>query len=447
MFSPRRNLLTQLTACAAIATAASALLLLNGCASAPAVSPVVELPFPSPTSGPGHPELDRGAQRHLEDGWQSLLRGDSTGARSAASQSGSNSAATLLELQSTVIGNNRGTIQGLEELTASQPDYAAAWLTLSAAAEKADNEALALSAADRGAELWSKQRWVDRANNLHTLWVDNRIEEAGRLFDSDQPVEAIAALAPAMALEPGNRDAVLLKTRALVAVGQPDRAEAALSVLPQDRDVTLLAGNIAEARGDTDAAIRIYSSLQDDPEATLLAVSIAESEHNWQTAMDLYTSLPENHPEKAEGLGRAKLRWRISVMPTYVQDALTSQELERAQLAVLLLTLVPRVESLPGGEVPLLSDIVDMPSQREIITATRLGLLEVDQFDHRFYPNRLVTVDEARSAVSTLGSLLASEPPQWCRDETEDSCTQLATPISGEAVAVIVLNMVVKESS
>ena len=134
-------------------------------------------------------------------------------------------------------------------------------------------------------------------------------------------------------------------------------------------------------------------------------------------------------------------------MPTYVQDAMTSMELERAQLAVILATLAPKVETLPGGQVPLLSDIVDMPSQQEIITVTRFGLLRVDRFDHRFNPERLVTEDETRSAISKLGEVLTLDPPQWCSEEDENSCTQLETPITGEAVAVIVIDMVVKESS
>lgn len=443
MISSHRSLFAQLVVCAAFA----ALIGVSGCATAPAVSPALDLPFPSPISGPGRPDLDRGAQRAIDEGWNSLLRGDNAGARSSAARVENNPAATLLELQSVVVADNRDTIAGLVELTATLPGYAAAWLTLSAAAEKADNEALALSAANRGAKLWSNERWVDRARSLHTRWVDDRIKEAEGLCESDQPTEALAALEPALALEPGNKDAVLVKTSALIASGQPDRAEAALAVLPQDRDVVMLAGSIAEARGDTGAAIRIYSSLEDDPEATLHAVSIAESEREWQTAMRLYSALPNDHPEKAEGLGRAKLRWRVSVMPTYVQDAMLSMELERAQLAVILVTLAPRVERLAGGQVPLLSDIVDMPSQQEIVTATRLGLIPVDRFDHRFNPLRLATVEETRTAVSTLGELLALDPPQWCSEEIEDSCILLETPISGEAVAVIVIDMVVGESS
>ena len=295
MSSPSRSFYTRLMRPAALAAVVSALVVLGGCASAPVDTPAVDLPFPSPISGPGRPDLDRGAQRAVEEGWESLLRGDSAGARSRAAQTEENPAATLLGLQATVVANNRDTIPGLVELTATHPDYAAAWLTLSAAAEKAANEALALSAASRGAKLWSNKRWVERVGSLHTRWVDDRINEAERLYESDQPAEAIAALAPAMALEPGNKDAVLLKARSLIAAGQPDRAEAALAVLPRDRDVVLLGGSIAEARGDTDAAIRIYSSLEDDPDATLLAASIAESRHDWQTAMSLYSALPNGH--------------------------------------------------------------------------------------------------------------------------------------------------------
>ena len=443
MISSHRSLFAQLVVCAAFA----ALIGVSGCATAPAVSPALDLPFPSPISGPGRPDLDRGAQRAIDEGWNSLLRGDNAGARSSAARVENNPAATLLELQSVVVADNRDTIAGLVELTATLPGYAAAWLTLSAAAEKADNEALALSAADRGAKLWSNERWVDRARSLHTRWVDDRIKEAERLCESDQPTEALAALEPALALEPGNKDAVLVKTSALIASGSPTaprpplpfcRRIATSSCLPE------ASRRPAVIRAPRFESIRRWRTTRRPPCTRCPSPSPSA---NWQTAMRLYSALPNDHPEKAEGLGRAKLRWRVSVMPTYVQDAMLSMELERAQLAVILVTLAPRVERLAGGQVPLLSDIVDMPSQQEIVTATRLGLIPVDRFDHRFNPLRLATVEETRTAVSTLGELLALDPPQWCSEEIEDSCILLETPISGEAVAVIVIDMVVRESS
>jgi hypothetical protein len=133
-------------------------------------------------------------------------------------------------------------------------------------------------------------------------------------------------------------------------------------------------------------------------------------------------------------------------MPEYVQEAVDSLELDRAQLAVVVVTLAPKVETLPGGQVPLLSDVMTLPSQNEILTATRLGLIESDRFLHRFHPERVATAFEVRSAVDNLARLLEFERPHWCADEIDDQpCAAITEPISGEAVAAVVIEVVAQE--
>ncbi len=402
--------------------AAAALLLLGlgGCATAPGGAPEVQLEFPSPDSGPGRPTLEKAAQRRIDDGWQALRRGDAAAARASAAQAGVTPASRLLEFQAAVVAGEHP-VQGLEALTGTAPDYAAAWLTLSVAAEGADNEDLALRAARRGADLWPEARWVARHDNLRRRWIDDRTLTASTLFEQGDPSAALDALEPALALDPQDRDALLVQARSLIALQQFDRAEAVLAALPRDRDAVLVAGSLAEARGDSTAAIRIYSSLPDDPDAVLMAVALAESQGDWQTAMDLYSTLPDNRPEKAPGLRAAKLRWRVSVMPSYVRDALSTDDMNRSDLAVALVTLAPVVETLPGGQVPLLSDIVDMPSQQEIVTAARLGLIDIDRLEHRFHPLQPVTEDEVRTSISRLCGLLGVPAPPWCNDRRRRS--------------------------
>ncbi len=430
---------------AAASTAAIIVVLgLGGCATAPADVATVELEFPSPDSGPGRPVLDKGAQRHIDDGWQALRRSDPAAAKTSAAQAGQSTASQLLELQAGIVGGQQP-LADLEVLTDTAPEYAAAWLTLSVAAEGADDEALALQAAERGASLWDDKRWVERAQSLRRRWVDDRIEAADTLFGQGDPQASLTALEPALALDPGNREAVLLQARSLIATDRLDTAEAVLAGLPRDRDVVLLSGSIAESRGDADAAIRIYSSLPADPEATLLAITLAEAEENWQTAMELFSSLPDDHPEKASGLRAAKLRWRISVMPDYVREALSAGDMNRSDLAVIIVTLAPRVETLPSKQVPLLSDIVDMPSQREIITAARLGLIDIDRLEHRFQPLRRVTAAEVRSAITVLGNLLQIPAPPWCEENTTAPCVGFTPPIAGDQVADVIIGMVSEE--
>ena len=428
------------------AAALAALIFAAGCASAPATAPPVRLDFPAPDTGPGRPDLSHADQDHIDKGWNALQNGDATSARAIASQAGANPAAELLTLQAALVAGSVDPVSGLERLTTAESEYAAAWLTLSVAAENADDEKVALDAASRGAELWSNKRWLEREQRLRQRYLGDRIDSARELYETEYPEAALEALQPALELEPDNRDAVLMKARALIALDQPDRAEVALSGLPRDPEVVRLSGSIAEARGDLSAAMRIYSSLPDDPDATLMAIAIAKGQDDWATAMNLYTSLPDERPEKGPGLRRAKLRWRLSVMPEYVQEAVDSLELERAQLAVVVVSLAPKVETLPGGQVPLLSDVMTLPSQNEILTASRLGLIESDQFVHRFHPERLVTAVEVRSAVDNLARLLELQRPDWCADETDDQpCAAIPEPISGEAVAAIVIEVVTQE--
>jgi hypothetical protein len=178
-----------------------------------------------------------------------------------------------------------------------------------------------------------------------------------------------------------------------------------------------------------------------------MAIALAEQEERWQTAMDLWSSLPDSQPEKAHGLSVAKLWWRVSVMPEYVRESLSSVEMNRSDLAVAIVALAPKVETLPSKQVPLLSDIVDMPSQREIVTAARLGLIDIDRLERRFHPLRPVTEAEVETAISRLGSLLQIPAPTWCSDDSGNPCVEFTEPIAGGRVAEVIIDMVTGEAS
>ncbi|MEJ2582254.1 MAG: hypothetical protein P8127_11580 [Acidobacteriota bacterium] len=342
-----------------LAAAAASAALLAGCASAPATPPSASrYEFPAPNTGPGHPRLEKIDQRLVNEGWNALLSGDVVRAEANAARVGNDPAGDLLSLQATLVANRSDATPGLEKLTSAEPGYAAAWLTLSVAAERAGDEQTALTAANRGSELWPEDRWVERRDDLHRQFVGARIEEAN----------------------------------------------------------TLLASGAA--------------------------IAIAEQQRDWQAAMRLYSYLPDDNPEKETGLHRVKLRWRLSVMPDYVHEAMNSLDLSRSQLAVILVRLAPKVESIPGGQVPLLSDIMTLPSQAEILTATRLGLVDCDELLHRFHPHRQVTALEARTAVENLVQLLGVGEPRWCTfDSGTRPCVKFVDPVSGSSVANVVMEL------
>ena len=399
---------------AAVVASFGVVAIMAGCAPTTVMAPAPRLAFPSPDSGPGGPALDRSEKRQISRGWTSLKAGDAAAARVSARHAGENPAARLLDLQATVVAKDGDPLVGLEELITTQPEYAAAWLTLSAAAEQAGREAVALEAARHGAELWSDQRWVERARDLHHRWVEDRVVAAQRLLEVGDAPGALETVEPALALEPADRGAVLVKARALLAEGELDEAEIVLVALSGDPDALLLAGGIAESRRD------------------------------WHTAMDLYTALPADHPERQDAVRRARIRWRLSIMPPYVHEAMVSEELDRAGLAVVLVSVAPQTETIEGGEVPVLSDIVALPYQREIVTAVRLEMLDADALDHRFYPDRKVTAKEVQSAIDTLCKILGTAPLRWCPGQSTESCTGLEQPIDGTTVTDLVLGVVEK---
>lgn len=380
-----------------------ALVLTSSCATAPAPS-LVDLGFPSPLAGPGVAPLERASSQRVEQGWTLLGTGDPAAARQEADRAGVSAPARLLGLQALMQEAPAEAAAGIAELVAAEPGYAAAWVTLSVAAERAGDEAQALAAARRGAALWDRPVWVERAEQLRRRYVDQRVGEGNLRLDAGDAEEALRLAERALALEPAEHAAVWLEARSLVALGRIAEGDAALALLGPDPDALVLSGRIAEQRQD------------------------------WETAMALYDSLPAGHPERDANLRRVKLQWRQHHLPPCARAALSSPRLTRSQLAILLVSLAPQVESFAGGPAPVLSDVVDLPCSRDIVTAARLDLLSSDPLERRFFPNRPARGREVRDAVDGLCHLLGLEAPVWC-EQPAPGCTVLSEPVSGEQLA------------
>ena len=226
----------------------------------------------------------------------------------------------------------------------------------------------------------ARRRVEGARQTLHDRLVEQRVEDADQLLEHGDPAAGLAAVRVALELDPEHRYGRLVAARALLAHGEAADAEAILVSLGRDPDALFISGSIAERRQD------------------------------WQTAMDLFAAVPPDYPGRDAALRRVQLRWRLTQLPAHVQEALVSPRLTRSQLAVLLVDLMPQLETFSGGTVPVLSDIVDLPSHREILTAVRLDLLEVDPLEHSFHPHR---VAEAREAGSVGGGPV---PPSGPRD-------------------------------
>jgi len=369
--------------------------------------------LPSALEGPGVPELGRRQARHLERSVHELEHGNLAAAVKRATKAGAVSPAHLVLAQCKLLEGADDAQSELEALCEWNPEYAAAWLTLSVAAEAAGDEQTALEAARHAAGLWPGDSRDARVTELENRWVVGRLARARELLTAGDHEGALTEVASATNLDSNAPGARLLVGEILFDAGRFDEADAVLAELPDIPDALFLRGRIAEQRGD------------------------------WQTAMDSYAALPPDHPDRALALDHAQTRWRLSVLPTYAREAMSSEALDRGELAVLLVAVEPRLETLPGSHVPVMSDIVDHPGQREIVTVVRLGIMEADLRDHRFHPDAPVNADTVRETVNRTAALLHADPPQWCSDEdvVRSTCIILSSPPSGGEVVSAVLGI------
>ncbi len=373
-----------------------------------AAAPPVTLP--SPLMGPGHPQPARSEERRLAKAWRDLEGGRTDRASRRMEKAGTGPSAQLLRLQIQLAEGGDPTVQ-LQQLVAVAPGYAAAWCTLSVAAEQAGRRQIAYDAATLATRLWPDSPWAARGARLRRQWVDAPLEQARRSLADGAPQRALEELQSALALEPDDPDLILVQARALMVTGRLQDAE------------------------------DLLAPLLDNPPALMLAAEVAEKAGRLLVAMERYERVPSDTEGRNEGLERVRMRWRLSSLPRYAQTALTSRDLTRAQLATLLVNLAPSLETIPGGHVPLLSDIVDTPCQREILASVRLGLIDIDELEHRFDPQRPVRPTEVRVAVDRLASLLGVDPPGWCDSMVVISspCTAVASPVTGQMAADVIL--------
>jgi len=89
-----------------------------------------------------------------------------------------------------------------------------------------------------------------------------------------------------------------------------------------------------------------------------------------------------------------------------------------------------------------MSDIVDHPGQREIITVVRLGIMSADRREHRFFPDAPVSIETVQDAIQRTRTLLGLTAPVWCTDSdvVGSGCLSITPPPSGGAVVRAVLD-------
>ena len=374
---------------------------------------LMAIDIPSPLTGPGRDPIDPAESKAITGAWGQLLSGRNGEALATVTRFTS-SQAELLRLQ---IGLAEGTsaelLAQLEGFTTEHPQYAAGWATLSTAAEAVGDETKALNAARRSSRLWPSGPFAGRADALQQRWIDDRIERSGEILTGGKPMDALSMVEEALVLDPDNQAALLTRAESLLQLQQGPEAEAALSRL----------GSL--------------------PEALVLRADMASAQGRWQHAMDLLGALPADHPAKDRALRRAQLMWRISILPPYVHEAVYSKAVTREQLAVILVAMVPSLEVQAGGATPLLTDVIDLPSQRAILTATRLHIMSVDKVAMLFHGQRAVTRGESKSAIEATCHISGFSAPLWCEPglSRNDGCSVIEEPVQGMDLVEVLLSV------
>lgn len=374
---------------------------------------------PSPLTGPGRKPIDSTERKAVDKAWGDLLAGRGTDARATVARFASPQT-ELLRLQITLAEGPSAEIQKrMQDFVDEYPQYAAGWATLSTVAELQGDETVALNSAHRSSQLWPSGPFAGRGNDLQQRWVNDRIERSRETLTAGQPMEALSIIEQALALDPDNQSALLTRAEALLQLQQGPEAEAALSRL----------GSL--------------------PEALILRADLASTEGRWQHAMDLLGSLPEDHPAKDKALRRAQLMWRISILPPYVHEAVYSKAVTREQLAVILMAMVPSLEVQTGGATPLLTDVIDLPSQRAILTATRLDIMSVDRAAMLFHGQRAVTRGESKSAIEATCHISGFSAPLWCEPgmSRDDGCIVIEAPVQGMDLVEVLLSVDIRSGT
>lgn len=378
-----------------------------------ATTPTAPDRLPSPLSGPGVPTIKKSQHKKISRAWNELLSGNVGGALKRLSRAGDSIPASLLDVQIRLLQGDGEVVEELRHITDGHPGYAAAWITRSVAAAEMGAEAEAIRSAERGADLWPDSPWAARPGELRRTWIDDRVRLGDDLLAEGRDEDAWKAYSAARNLDPENPEAALGLARIHLADDRLDEAEPLLAIAGDLPDAVFLRGRIAERRED------------------------------WHAAMEHYSQLPINDPRRDTALNRAKIKWRLTLLPPYAREAMTAEPPDRGDLAVILVSVYPRLETLPGDAVPVMSDIVDHPGHREIITVVRLGIMTADRRDHRFYPDRPADPATIREAVDRTRALLGLPARVWCgdRDVVGSECTSLSPPISGGAVVRAVLDL------
>ena len=201
----------------------------------------------------------------------------------------------------------------------------------------------------------------------------------------------------------------------------PAARRAALALVEVDPDSPAgyhVLASIAEAEGRLeDAWAAARTAHERAPADAALAEALAAlsmKTARFAEAEALYGFLAKSDPDMAAKQTAARLEFQVQNLPSLARRAAAAPRVTRAQLATLLVTLVPEVASarVPAG-ADVATDILDRPEQNALVKAIALGFFSVSRETHHVGPDVPVTRGEMPGVLQRVAVL---------RGDPEDDC-------------------------
>ncbi len=300
----------------------------------------------------------------------------------------------------------------VSRLAREQPDYIPL-LTFAAQSLQAEGRyAEALVPARQVLQAGGDGAAARRVRELESLVIGGKTAEARSALQAGDAARAIAVASDALSLVPG-----------------------AVSLLE-----VLVSAYLAE--GNVPAAARLVPSLPDDAEGLVLKGRVAAAGQQWDVAAAMFARLPDDYPGRCALLADARRRSRLVQAPPYVQEALNSENLTRAELAALVAWEAPTVVEKARGAVSVFEDIVSLGQRRDVVTVVWAGVMDGDSVTRRFYPHRRVRARDLVEVVERLATVVGKSRPEWCGETPSSGCLEAPGEVVTGSVASALLRQV-----
>ncbi len=350
------------------------------CASAP--PSVIRDGFPlDPREG-----LQGPFDESVERGWRAVAAGDGARAErefSLAGKGPSKRAGQIGAIEALVVEGLEGeALSRCVTALADGPPTAPLLTACGEAEARSGNSAQAYALYDRAVGLAPGRMGVaSRAAELRAAATREVLAAAEQDAAEGRFDAARAAVAAALAWNPGSPRVLLGAARVECAAGEKERA------LQYDREALAGAG--------LDAAERESGG------------DIALEAGDYALAVSVFESLADEDPRFREQAAEARLAFRIANWPEAERQATRARRVTRSGAAAIAWWMFPEVREARVTTSVVAADAMERRDSRSMTRAVALGLLDVDPDTHRARPDAPLTRAAAAQMMLRLAGLLA----------------------------------------